>query len=40
MITPNDIRMMIADVDGTLVTQEKVLTERAIGLSPILGIFA
>jgi len=30
MITPNDIRMMIADVDGTLVTQEKVLTERAI----------
>jgi len=30
MITPNDIRMMIADVDGTLVTQEKVLTDRAI----------
>ena len=30
MTTPNDIRMMIADVDGTLVTQEKVLTERAI----------
>ena len=23
------IRMVIADVDGTLVTQEKVLTERA-----------
>jgi len=30
MTSPNDIRMMIADVDGTLVTQEKVLTERAI----------
>lgn len=26
----NDIRLVIADVDGTLVTQEKVLTERAI----------
>lgn len=26
----NDIRLVIADVDGTLVTQEKVLTPRAI----------
>ena len=26
----NDIRLVIADVDGTLVTQEKVLTERAV----------
>jgi Cof subfamily protein (haloacid dehalogenase superfamily) len=26
---PKPIRMVIADVDGTLVTQEKVLTERA-----------
>jgi len=26
----NNIRLVIADVDGTLVTQEKVLTERAI----------
>jgi Cof subfamily protein (haloacid dehalogenase superfamily) len=26
----NDIRLVIADVDGTLVTQEKVLTARAI----------
>jgi Cof subfamily protein (haloacid dehalogenase superfamily) len=25
------IRLLLADVDGTLVTQEKVLTERAIG---------
>jgi hydroxymethylpyrimidine pyrophosphatase-like HAD family hydrolase len=24
------IRLMVADVDGTLVTREKVLTERAI----------
>jgi len=24
------IRMVIADVDGTLVTQEKVLTKRAV----------
>jgi phosphoglycolate phosphatase-like HAD superfamily hydrolase len=24
-----DIRLILADVDGTLVTQEKVLTERA-----------
>ncbi len=27
--TPHPIRMVIADVDGTLVTQEKVLTKRA-----------
>ncbi len=27
--TPQPIRMVIADVDGTLVTQEKVLTKRA-----------
>jgi len=27
---PSKIRLAIADVDGTLVTQEKVLTERAI----------
>src|SRR5215470_7513025 len=26
----DNIRLVIADVDGTLVTQEKVLTERAI----------
>ncbi len=26
-----DIRLVLADVDGTLVTREKVLTERAIG---------
>src|SRR5215470_11719622 len=26
----NDIRLVIADVDGTLVTQEKILTRRAI----------
>jgi Cof subfamily protein (haloacid dehalogenase superfamily) len=26
----NDVRLVIADVDGTLVTQEKVLTARAI----------
>ncbi|MFI5011863.1 MAG: Cof-type HAD-IIB family hydrolase [Hyphomicrobiales bacterium] len=28
---PSVIRLVIADVDGTLVTQEKVLTEEAIG---------
>ena len=28
--TSNPIRLVIADVDGTLVTQEKILTERAI----------
>lgn len=28
--SPNPIRMVIADVDGTLVTQEKVLTKRAV----------
>ena len=28
--TPKPIRLVIADVDGTLVTQEKILTERAI----------
>lgn len=27
----NDIRLVIADVDGTLVTQDKVLTPRALG---------
>jgi Cof subfamily protein (haloacid dehalogenase superfamily) len=27
---PKSIRLVIADVDGTLVTQEKILTERAI----------
>ena len=27
---PKSVRLVIADVDGTLVTQEKVLTERAI----------
>jgi Cof subfamily protein (haloacid dehalogenase superfamily) len=27
--SPKPIRMVIADVDGTLVTQEKILTERA-----------
>jgi hydroxymethylpyrimidine pyrophosphatase-like HAD family hydrolase len=27
----NDIRLVIADVDGTLVTQDKVLTPPAIG---------
>ena len=29
-VTPRPIRLVIADVDGTLVTHEKVLTERAI----------
>jgi Cof subfamily protein (haloacid dehalogenase superfamily) len=29
-MTPPPIRLMLADVDGTLVTQNKVLTERAI----------
>jgi Cof subfamily protein (haloacid dehalogenase superfamily) len=29
-MTPMSIRLMLADVDGTLVTQEKVLTERAV----------
>ncbi len=28
--TAKPIRMVIADVDGTLVTQEKVLTKRAV----------
>ena len=27
--TPATIRLLVADVDGTLVTHEKVLTERA-----------
>jgi len=27
---PYSIRLVLADVDGTLVTQEKVLTERAV----------
>ena len=31
------IRLMLADVDGTLVTQEKVLTDRAIGAVRELG---
>ena len=25
-----DIRLLLADVDGTLVTQEKILTEQAV----------
>lgn len=29
-MTPPPIRLMLADVDGTLVTQDKVLTDRAI----------
>jgi Cof subfamily protein (haloacid dehalogenase superfamily) len=29
-VTTSPIRLMLADVDGTLVTQEKVLTDRAI----------
>jgi Cof subfamily protein (haloacid dehalogenase superfamily) len=29
-VTPTSIRLMLADVDGTLVTQDKVLTQRAI----------
>jgi len=29
-VTPSPIRLMLADVDGTLVTQDKVLTDRAI----------
>ncbi len=29
-MTPSPIRLMLADVDGTLVTQDKVLTDRAI----------
>lgn len=31
MATPqHDIRLVLADVDGTLVTREKILTPRAI----------
>ena len=30
MPAPQPIRLMLADVDGTLVTQDKVLTDRAI----------
>ncbi|KJK57820.1 haloacid dehalogenase [Saccharothrix sp. ST-888] len=30
-MAPLPIRLLLADVDGTLVTQDKVLTERAIG---------
>jgi Cof subfamily protein (haloacid dehalogenase superfamily) len=29
-MAPSQIRLMLADVDGTLVTQDKVLTDRAI----------
>ena len=29
-MTPPSIRLMLADVDGTLVTQDKILTDRAI----------
>ncbi len=29
-MAPNPIRLLLADVDGTLVTQDKVLTKRAI----------
>jgi Cof subfamily protein (haloacid dehalogenase superfamily) len=29
-MSPNKIRLFLADVDGTLVTQEKVLTDRAV----------
>jgi Cof subfamily protein (haloacid dehalogenase superfamily) len=29
-MTPSPIRLMLADVDGTLVTQDKALTDRAI----------
>jgi Cof subfamily protein (haloacid dehalogenase superfamily) len=29
-MTPSDIRFMLADVDGTLVTQDKILTDRAV----------
>jgi Cof subfamily protein (haloacid dehalogenase superfamily) len=29
-VTPPPIRLMLADVDGTLVTQDKVLTDKAI----------
>ncbi len=31
MIAPRKISLLLADVDGTLVTQEKILTERARG---------
>ena len=30
-MAPPPIRLLLADVDGTLVTQDKVLTKRAIG---------
>ena len=30
-MTPQPIRLLLADVDGTLVTQDKALTKRAIG---------
>jgi Cof subfamily protein (haloacid dehalogenase superfamily) len=29
-MTQNDVRLLLADVDGTLVTQEKVLTDRSV----------
>jgi Cof subfamily protein (haloacid dehalogenase superfamily) len=29
-MAPTNIRLMLADVDGTLVTQDKILTERAV----------
>jgi Cof subfamily protein (haloacid dehalogenase superfamily) len=36
-VTPPPIRLMLADVDGTLVTQDKVLTDRAIAAVPSQG---
>ena len=32
------IRLLLADVDGTLVTQKKVLTERSIAAVKISGL--
>ena len=36
-MTQDSIRLFVADVDGTLVTQEKVLTKRAIDAVRALG---
>ncbi len=36
-MTPSPIRLMLADVDGTLVTQDKVLTDQAIDAVHALG---
>jgi Cof subfamily protein (haloacid dehalogenase superfamily) len=37
MTRPRDIRLLLADVDGTLLTEEKVLTDAAIAAARDLG---